>query len=59
MPHEPISQVELSAIALQVREAYQQAVAETREMAQRMDERSRARAQDKSSEPQPRQTTNR
>jgi hypothetical protein len=45
MPNQPMTTTELTTIALEVREAYQRAVADTREMAQRLDERSRQRAE--------------
>jgi hypothetical protein len=44
MPDQPMTATEVAAIALQVREDYQAAVAETREMAERLDEMSRLRA---------------
>ena len=45
MPDQRLTTTELTAIAMEVREAYQRAVADTREMAQRLDERSRLRAE--------------
>jgi hypothetical protein len=45
MPDKPMTSKELTALALEVREAYQRAVADTREMAERLDERSRLRAE--------------
>lgn len=50
MPNKPMTATELTAIVLEVREAYQSAVAETREMAEKLDERSRIRAEAASSE---------
>jgi hypothetical protein len=44
MSSQPMTPAEVTAIAMEVREAYQRAVANTREMSERLDERSFLRA---------------